>query len=402
MGIIRHGEDAGGSGTGYIGIFTNYTDLITQFPVGPNLLALAYVKDSQGTFWLPGSMGGDFFSKGTYLWDGVDWVDGLDEVAKELQDILDVINTQDLFDVLTEGNSVGGLNIKMGLASILFGATDLVSMTEDGAGGWMLLNNSGAFSGISFRVQDGTTLGNMSLGFTKLLLEQTGLLDSGKIHLEFAITDPKLTLESDQASGGKMQMIQSDGSPTADRLHKLQDKDGVLAHILDKGIEGFFLTPQGSFGTGGGWADSGFIGNLPVLFYAQNSTERGVFMFYATKRIFFDAIDPEVGFTIYSVDAPSGGDEDVEWELQARYRADGDPVVGAPDETLTQTQTLATQVADSRQSNLEFTLDRTKISDQDVIFLILRRLGGDANDNYSSDVGVGQSGITAQTTKHNP
>jgi hypothetical protein len=100
----------GGSGTGYIGVFDNYTALITAFPTAPTL-SLAYVQNSQGTPWLPGSLLGTFYSKGTYLFDGVNWVDGLDEVSEELQNILDTMNTQDLAQVLIQGNITGANDI---------------------------------------------------------------------------------------------------------------------------------------------------------------------------------------------------------------------------------------------------------------------------------------------------
>jgi len=100
----------GGSGTGYIGVFDNYTALITAFPTAPTL-SLAYVQNSQGTPWLPGSLLGTFYSKGTYLFDGVNWVDGLDEVSEELQNILDTMNSQNLAEVLIEGNVTGANDI---------------------------------------------------------------------------------------------------------------------------------------------------------------------------------------------------------------------------------------------------------------------------------------------------
>lgn len=85
--LDRQGS-GGGSGTGYIGVFTNYTDLTTQYPTAPTL-SLAYVQNNQGTAWLPGGMGGTFYSKGSYLFDGVNWVSSVDDISKELQDLLD-------------------------------------------------------------------------------------------------------------------------------------------------------------------------------------------------------------------------------------------------------------------------------------------------------------------------
>lgn len=91
MGKVIHIDGAGGgggTGIGYIGIFANYNALIAAHPTAP-LLSVAYVQNSQGTPWLPGGMGGTFYSKGTYLFDGANWVDGLDEVSDEIQDLID-------------------------------------------------------------------------------------------------------------------------------------------------------------------------------------------------------------------------------------------------------------------------------------------------------------------------
>lgn len=168
-----------------------------------------------------------------------------------------------------------------------------------------------------------------------------------------------------------------------------------------RGIEGFFLTPQGSFGTGGGWADAAFLSLIPVLGFASNNTERAVYMFYSFFRAKFDAVDPIVSFVIYSTDAPGSG-EAVRWQLTAKYTADTESTAAAAAQTLLLTQVLTTEVENSRQSNLLFTLDRTLISDQDSIHLVLERLGGDAADTYGSDITVGQSGLSIETVKHNP
>lgn len=70
----------------HLGNFINYTDLITQYPIS-NIGDLAYVENSQGTAWLPGSWGGTFYSEGTYLWNGSVWDSAVDEIAKAIQDL---------------------------------------------------------------------------------------------------------------------------------------------------------------------------------------------------------------------------------------------------------------------------------------------------------------------------
>ncbi len=187
---------------------------------------------------------------------------------------------------------------------------------------------------------------------------------------------------------------------TGEPLYKTAGGDAYINAV--KGLEGFFLAPQGVFGTGAGWADSGFISLVPQLFFASNLTERAIYMFFGATRAKFDAVDPEAKFIISSTGAPALGFEDVRWQLTTKYRAVGESLAGAVDETLLFTQTLATFVANSRQADLSFALDRTKIANGDIIWLNLERLGGDGADNYASDVAVGQSGIVLQTQIHNP
>ncbi len=169
------------------------------------------------------------------------------------------------------------------------------------------------------------------------------------------------------------------------------------------GIEGFFLSSKGDFGTGGGWGDAGFIANVPVILFAKNATEKEVTMFYAINRAVFDDIDPIVQFLPFSVAAPvvTTGDA-VRWQLEATYIAEGELATMVPDETLLVTQILTFLTVDTRQPILEFTLDRTLIENGDSITLVLSRIGGDAADNYNDDIGVGQAGIALEVTAFNP
>ena len=177
--------------------------------------------------------------------------------------------------------------------------------------------------------------------------------------------------------------------------------DPLAASNLPEGIQGFFLEAKGNFGTGAGWADSGFITLFPVLLFNSNATERSIHMFFSLLRVKLDAVDPQIGFVIYSTGAPSAA-EAIRWRLTCRYKADGDALGGAADEVLLQTQVLTTLVADSRQTTLFFTLDRTKISNEDVMHFNLERLGGDGADTYGDDIGVGQSGALIEVQLLNP
>jgi hypothetical protein len=85
----------GSGGSTHLGVFDNYTDLITQYPTAATG-DLAYVENSQGTFWLPGGMGGNFYSKGVYMYNGTNWDSSVDEIAKQLEE-----NTNDILSLQT-------------------------------------------------------------------------------------------------------------------------------------------------------------------------------------------------------------------------------------------------------------------------------------------------------------
>lgn len=75
---------------GFSFVEQNYNDLsaISGTAIGQ----LAYVVNSQGTAWLPGTIGGDYYPKGIYVWDGVNWVSDRNAIATQLQIDTDDIN----------------------------------------------------------------------------------------------------------------------------------------------------------------------------------------------------------------------------------------------------------------------------------------------------------------------
>lgn len=170
-----------------------------------------------------------------------------------------------------------------------------------------------------------------------------------------------------------------------------------------KGIEGFFLQPRGLFGSGPGFADNGFIGDVPVVLFSSGATEKAIYTFFASPRVILTDTNPIVRFVVYSTTAPVATTSDsVRWQLQARYIAEAELATKAADETILITQGLPTTVANTRQTILQFILDRTLITDQDVILFTLSRIGGDGSDIYNANVGVGQSGIILETRSNNP
>lgn len=170
-----------------------------------------------------------------------------------------------------------------------------------------------------------------------------------------------------------------------------------------KGIEGFFLQPRGLFGSGPGFADEGFIGDMPVILFAANSTEKSIYTFFALGRIILTDTNPTVNFIVYSTTAPVATTSDsVRWQLETRYVAETELATKAVDETFLVTEGLPTTVANTRQTSLQFILDKTLITNQDVLLFTLSRIGGDGSDIYSADIAIGQSGIRAETGSNNP
>jgi hypothetical protein len=59
----------------------NYSSLNAGTEVGE----LAYVNNSQGTQWLPSTLGGTYYPQGWYIWDGSTWVSDRNNIANQLQ-----------------------------------------------------------------------------------------------------------------------------------------------------------------------------------------------------------------------------------------------------------------------------------------------------------------------------
>lgn len=61
----------------------NYTDLLTV-ATEPQLNELAHVRESQGTKWLPWSLGGTYYPAGLYYYNGTEWRSDRTNIAEQL------------------------------------------------------------------------------------------------------------------------------------------------------------------------------------------------------------------------------------------------------------------------------------------------------------------------------
>ena len=170
-----------------------------------------------------------------------------------------------------------------------------------------------------------------------------------------------------------------------------------------KGEIGVFLNPRGAFAGTAGWADVGFSGEIPVLLFARNTTEKAVYMFYISERFVLTDFNPVFSFVVYSQNAPvlTTGDK-VRWQVEARYYETGESTTKPADETLLATQTLTELSADVDEGIFQVTLDRAKIAIGDRVMFTLSRIGGDPLDNYNDDIAIGQSGLIIESKTTNP
>ncbi len=98
----------GGSGIGFSYLGQNFTDLNTLAPQPITAGTLAYVFNSQGTAWLPSTVGGTYYPNGIYVSDGTNWVSDRNAIAQQLQiniDDIDQLQADLLQEVIDRTNA---------------------------------------------------------------------------------------------------------------------------------------------------------------------------------------------------------------------------------------------------------------------------------------------------------
>ena len=90
-------------GGGFSYIEDNYTALLLI--TGALEGQLAYIENSEGTKWLPSTLGGSYYPSGIYLYNGTSWVSDRNNIALTLNDVLTnrIVVTQDNYT-----NTIGG------------------------------------------------------------------------------------------------------------------------------------------------------------------------------------------------------------------------------------------------------------------------------------------------------
>ena len=69
---------------------TSYSTLSSGVSVGD----LAFVDSSEGTQWLPGSVGGSYYPSGWYLWNGTTWLSDNNAIANQFETNINSLNTK--------------------------------------------------------------------------------------------------------------------------------------------------------------------------------------------------------------------------------------------------------------------------------------------------------------------
>jgi hypothetical protein len=70
----------------------NYTELLTK---NPDLYDYAYVREEQGTKWLSGFSGGNYYGPGLYMWNGEKWTTNTTDIYNQLHQVLNTLSAID-------------------------------------------------------------------------------------------------------------------------------------------------------------------------------------------------------------------------------------------------------------------------------------------------------------------
>lgn len=107
---------SGGGGFNFTYLANDFTNLNTVAPQPIDAGTIAYVFNSEGTAWLPATMGGSYYPAGIYVSDGSDWVSDRNSIANQLQinvDDIDQLQADLLQEVIDRTNADAGLQLQI-------------------------------------------------------------------------------------------------------------------------------------------------------------------------------------------------------------------------------------------------------------------------------------------------
>lgn len=87
--VINFNTASGGSGA-----ITQTASSFSNFTAGTNVGDIAYAINSEGTKWLPFTLGGTYYPKGFYQWDGANWVSDRNGIAEALYNLDNAVKNQ--------------------------------------------------------------------------------------------------------------------------------------------------------------------------------------------------------------------------------------------------------------------------------------------------------------------
>ena len=120
-----------------IGGGENYdrAEFYSQLPDGKSVGNLAYANSSEGTVWLPGTVGGSYYPAGWYLWTGTLWKSDRNSIANQLQTNINSLNTK--------VDKVSGYSLTKN------NLTDSLKTLYDGVVSWVSVNGTNVINHLS-------------------------------------------------------------------------------------------------------------------------------------------------------------------------------------------------------------------------------------------------------------
>jgi len=136
-----------GGGFNFTYLANNFTDLNTVATQPIDSGTIAYVFNSEGTQWLPSTIGGSYYPAGIYVSDGSDWVSDRNSIAGQLQinvDDIDQLQADLLQEVIDRTNADAGLQLQIS-------NMDAISLNPTGGSGqsydWNTVITAGVYRG---------------------------------------------------------------------------------------------------------------------------------------------------------------------------------------------------------------------------------------------------------------